>query len=347
MPYQHLASYDTELFGDAVECHVPPSADEVWLAYATYQWSEDEGTRRGHVGVLSLIPSETAEGGCTLDCRSRLETSGVLDLRWVPTSGALVSTEDHKIVTAQADGTVQWIRYSGGVKPSLRVDAKVQGPGDASALTLSVDVSQDGARVACSGSDGSIRMLDIGQAGPRAIYTQHHAHSLEAWCASLDPSDIALLYSTGDDGAFLAWDLRQSGKQPVMRTEKAHGAVGVTTIIAGPDPQTLLSGGYDDKLRVWDRRVNQNPILVAELGLGGGVWRIKPHPTQPSHVLVPCMYDGAKVVNWRRPECIVEYPGHQSIVYGGCWVPTTNTSSLAVSISFYDHSLQVWKLDIS
>ena len=53
---------------------------------------------------------------------------------------------------------------------------------------------------------------------------------------------------------------------------------------------------YDEMLRVWDTRSLARP--VGEHATGGGVWRIKPHPIDPTLLLLVAMYNRFHVIKW-------------------------------------------------
>ena len=66
---------------------------------------------------------------------------------------------------------------------------------------------------------------------------------------------------------------------------------GVCSISSHPTIQHLLvTGSYDENILVWDNRFMKVP--VSEINTGGGVWRLKWHPSDPSRILAACMYNG-------------------------------------------------------
>ena len=99
---------------------------------------------------------------------------------------------------------------------------------------------------------------------------------------------------------------------------------------------------------------------------GGGIWRLKWHPTDPQRLLVAAMHGGFKVVDfdglvlreagaaggeaggWVRPgegALRARFDGHESLAYGVDWSDGGKTSEgrdLVASCSFYDHALHVW-----
>ncbi len=85
--------------------------------------------------------------------------------------------------------------------------------------------------------------------------------------------------------------------------------MGVTTIQQSPFQENLVAIGrfeqhfisflneecsYDEYLTLWDTRLLKNPLM--KLGLGGGVWRLKWHPTSPKYIAVCLMRAGFGVV---------------------------------------------------
>lgn len=47
---------------------------------------------------------------------------------------------------------------------------------------------------------------------------------------------------------------------------------------------------------MWDTRSLAKPL--GEHATGGGVWRIKPHPQDPTLLLLAAMYNGFHVLKW-------------------------------------------------
>ncbi len=114
----------------------------------------------------------------------------------------------------------------------------------------------------------------------------------------------------------------------------------------------LASGSYDEHVYIWDTRFRRKPI--SDIETGGGVWRIKWHPHQPDLLLTACMHDGFKIYgsdNMSSWELLSAYDKHGSLAYGADWYASDNDTpdklgnSLIVTCSFYDHLLNVWKVE--
>lgn len=212
-------------------------------------------------------------------------------------------------------------------------------------------------------------------------------HDLEAWCCAFGPEGA--VYSGGDDGKLRVTPLwlhpsdREKDVEPqeVARPTlfSGHGA-GVTAILVLPLPSsplgcTLLTGSYDDCVRVYaeyDFRPyvsNTKPKVLAELKVGGGVWRLKflqDYPTTLDNsanvkyrVLASCMHAGARILEvtgnqigeWNI-EILASMEIHKSMCYAADVKPLTvnppdgwDEKRICVSTSFYDKLLSVWSFD--
>lgn len=103
-----------------------------------------------------------------------------------------------------------------------------------------------------------------------------------------------------------------------------------------------------------------SPLVQADVG--GGVWRVKWHPSiqRKNDLLVACMHDGFKVVQFDienragtsqhsgAPEWEIRkrFDAHKSLAYGVDWSydeKRDEADTLIASCSFYDHTLHLWK----
>ena len=72
----------------------------------------------------------------------------------------------------------------------------------------------------------------------------------------------------------------------------------------------------------------------------GGVWRTR---WNGRHVLVPCMYENAQMIKVDEDfklSQIWKSTCHESITYGGCWLPERK---FFCTSSFYDKKIASWK----
>jgi len=179
-----------------------------------------------------------------------------------------------------------------------------------------------------------------------------HAHDYEPWIAAWNYWDTNVIFSGGDDLKMKGWDVRQGFDRPTFENRRFDS--GVTTIQAHPHVEYLIAvGSYDEKVRLFDTRKPLRPLQEAHVG--GGVWRVKWHPSKDrrNDLLVACMHDGFKVIRFDPGlpdvsidgfEILSRFDRHESLAYGVDWsfVSGVNTSMIA-SCSFYDQALHVWR----
>lgn len=224
-----------------------------------------------------------------------------------------------------------------------------------SSMCLSLDWSPE-PQIAISHSNGSLTVVDVGQSEPQ-VCDSGEAHELETWIASYDSWNPKVIYTGADDCQFCAWDIREGLDSAVFRNKKAH-TMGVCSIQTNPQVEhSLITGSYDENLRLWDMRMGARPVMKLEMGLGGGVWRLKWHPWDQGLVLAACMHNGFVVVKVAGDvmEVAEEYKEHESLAYGADWYQGTwcntpvenggekSVRSLAATCSFYDKALHLWE----
>eukprot|EP01133_Synstelium_polycarpum_P003669 gene3669-4223_t len=170
---------------------------------------------------------------------------------------------------------------------------------DTDTLALSLDWA-DSNNVACSFSDGSLAIVDVNKCSGGAdgqivgVTNEWKAHDYEAWIVAVDRFDTTRVMSGGDDSLFKIWDTRDTTRPTVTK----RCDMGVTSIHSHPTHQHIVAqGSYDELLRVWDLRAMRQPLSTTE-SLGGGVWRIKWHPTLPDRVVTACMAGGFHIIKY-------------------------------------------------
>ena len=399
--YVHQEHQDVtlELHADVADWN-PNSGFQRLLAVGTYELDEETRSRHGKLYTYEVdLGLDTYDGDSPTSTRNaslRLvhtvdNLPGIFDLQFIPTGSSAVSTpscalSSTMVALALSDGTVRIVDACCGDEAARSVAEEAGAP--AMALFVDTLVSPDLTSLAVSYSDGCIHVLNATPDGRLVETRSWEAHSLEAWMAtwSRSPSRRGnVIYSGGDDAIFQAWDLREanSGDATPARLfldRKSHGA-GVTCITElprathdtnGGTETTVVTGSYDNTLRIWDWRNTSKPVLQTSFGMGGGVWRVKPHPRDPSLLLAATMYDGFKVVKvsdvldevgvaidgseadpcHRRlvaVEQVVQYPAEGSLTdktlaYGASWCHAREAMGLAATCSFYDNRLSLWSL---
>jgi diphthine methyl ester acylhydrolase len=155
-------------------------------------------------------------------------------------------------------------------------------------------------------------------------------HMLEAWTVAFadisTPEESRINLLTGGDDSILAFhfiqtesDSGQSIATQLFQDRKSHTA-GVTAIlpIFGTDQilartRVFVTGSYDEYLRVFtfEELLPQKRKLVAELSLGGGVWRLRKLADYPDEegqgvlvssvlLLACCMHAGVRIIRITR-----------------------------------------------
>lgn len=161
-----------------------------------------------------------------------------------------------------------------------------------------------------------------------------------------------------------------------------HHTAGVTAILPLPlplvdDAPILLTGSYDESLRVY--HATRRGEVLAEQGLGGGVWRLQLLETTSRSglsgsgtlerhflILASCMHAGTRVVRVTQRELyqtsewsikvLAEFTEHESMNYAsdvwkgsvGCKSGEMSTQHelLCISSSFYDRRVCVWRVTV-
>ena len=207
-------------------------------------------------------------------------------------------------------------------------------------------------------------------------------HTIEVWFVAL-ATFVTLTGAwpfmfTGDDfGSLYTCRFAIADDQLQVEAEyndrARHHTAGVTCILPLPFPvptsptqqeelinsPLLLTGSYDEYLRVYCASRSGN--VLAELGLGGGVWRLGLlHANSTKEridylVLASCMHAGCRVVRvsflhgtWEIT-VLAEFTEHRSMNYASdVWKDEAPGSSelLCMSSSFYDRRVCLWKVQV-
>lgn len=191
-------------------------------------------------------------------------------------------------------------------------------------------------------------------------------HELEAWTLAFTPDERGVL-SGGDDCALRFSGVGGGDESVSWVDRKIHGA-GVTAILPVWQDESglwVITGSYDDRIRLVHAASTGRRRVLAEMDLGGGVWRVKVVTRSPAQeeggaldvmpqelvLLVSCMHAGARIVklsgkedDWAF-EVLARFEEHKSMNYGSDFHPETdeNGHRILVSTSFYDQLLCAWK----
>ncbi|XP_078691350.1 diphthine methyltransferase-like isoform X1 [Branchiostoma floridae x Branchiostoma belcheri] len=375
---RQLQVLDTEYSADSVEwCPVPGYQDV--MVCGTYQLAQQEAqssspddpgatcvpqTRLGRLLCYNLL----TEDAICLSEFQRTDLAAILDMKWCHS----LLKEYPGLGIADAKGNLNvWTLQSrqdskdddAGLSRSLTRQCEVQIVEEG--LVLSLDWStgrQQSSEPAVISSD-SQGQLTLCQVPPTAtginIVSQWKAHDFEAWICAFNYWEPTTVYSGGDDCKLKGWDTRTPCTHPTF-VSKAHD-MGVVSIHSNCHQEhRLATGSYDEHVLLWDTRNMRGP--VADVHVGGGVWRLKWHHVNKDLLLAACMHNGFHILNLSKltadgddPSVVASYMEHQSLAYGVDWCRQTISSAqmstpsatpgkpLLASCSFYDHSLQLWE----
>jgi len=200
-----------------------------------------------------------------------------------------------------------------------------------------------------STSDSRVVLCQLESSGIRKI-SEWIAHEFEAWIAAFDYHHPNIVFSGADDCLFKGWDIREISSNGKPLFSKRFD-VGVTSIQSSPHREHCLAiGSYDDTISIWDTRMIEKPICLIRHNVGGGVWRVKWHPSDPNLLVTACMRKGFKVFNYEqkdtqtklipldsfRSEC-------ESLAYGVDWCYSPSKySNMIATCSFYDRICSLW-----
>ena len=367
MSMRSVCSRDTPQNADVV-AFCPYEGCRDMLACGCYELVSDEQPAR-RIGRLMLLSAtdESLDELCSVEC------SGVLDCAWFPPGSGgvqLLALATGHAMDGNGMAELYHLNASTGAEdtaPTLLSAGSMEC--DGAGVCMSLDWSPASASTPRLALCSTAGMLYIGELAPDGLRAAAawQGHDLEGWAVAFDAHDVHTLFSGADDGILKRWDMRVAvnGERPVVTASnrRSHGA-GVCCISPSKRHEHLVAtGSYDGKARLWDARQMRAP--VTELDCGGGVWRLKWHPHDPSLLLAACMHAGFAVLrasggladgegsadnSGGAPtlESLATYEAHgmgQALGYGADWAwtgPAATPLLLGATCSFYDRALHTW-----
>jgi diphthamide biosynthesis protein 7 len=122
--------------------------------------------------------------------------------------------------------------------------------------------------------------------------------------------------------------------------------MGVTAIQSHPLREYYLAtGSYDEYAYIWDTRQIKSPLMQYHTN-GGGLWRLKWHPSDPDRLVAAAMHNGFHALRCKEDHLVAEaiYQDHESLAYGVDYVGVDEDGcDLMGSCSFYDHAFHLWR----
>ena len=193
----------------------------------------------------------------------------------------------------------------------------------------------------------------------------------EVWTCSFLKGNTNVVLSGADDGTLKSWDVRNTQRHVYKIGDNAEFEAGVTSISSHPTFHHVFAvGSYDEYVRIYDYRRMDNKEPMAKVHVGGGVWRIKWHPScwedddtstsdrrnnNRGKILVAAMHGGCRIVNIpglgnnapddnnNAVEILSQFTAHESMAYGADWISFGKCKeAVAASCSFYDRQAFLW-----
>ncbi|SAM08806.1 hypothetical protein [Absidia glauca] len=339
-----LISFDTGYSADSTE-FCPFQGHQKYLACGTYQLTDETNDQAARVrkGKLYLFNVDTLEDGAPLIQAQTIDTPAILDMKWCHS----LIDGDQVLGVADSVGGLTFYALEDGPDGNASLTRKqhIQVSEDTTNLCLSLDWSSrrfpatsSGTQCIVSHSNGDLSLVTPTDTEWQAT-TTWHAHDLEAWIAAFDYWDPNRIYSGADDMLFKGWDTRIGLESPTFSNRRHE--MGVTTMQSNPHREHMLAtGSYDEHVYLWDTRSIRQPLAKVHTE-GGGIWRLKWHPTQPTTLLSASMHAGAFVIDTETLSVTNSFLDHQSMAYGADW--SFAGDNLVASCSFYDHIMHLWK----
>ncbi|KAK3066088.1 hypothetical protein LTR53_017696 [Teratosphaeriaceae sp. CCFEE 6253] len=293
----------------------------------------------------------------------------ILDLQWSPHSPA----DGELLAVATSTGLLVFYELRREHDQTRLVPRGMQRVCDASILVLSLawHPTQAGV-VGVTLSDGRICLCASTSDKPWAdegatlSVTTVHEHSLEAWTLAFRQHDDGMDVLSGGDDLVLQLSTADGDGVFASRWQdrKLHQA-GVTAILPIAD-DLVVTGSYDDHIRLISTPSVGRRRVLAEMDLGGGVWRLRlisdsagkacaaaAEGSRSMVILASCMHAGSRVLRLGRSpdtedwsfEILARFEEHKSMNYGSDVQPGLGIVKAIVSTSFYDKLLCLWRFD--
>eukprot|EP01095_Lingulamoeba_sp_RSL-Kostka_P002083 TRINITY_DN12934_c0_g1_i1.p1 TRINITY_DN12934_c0_g1~~TRINITY_DN12934_c0_g1_i1.p1 ORF type:complete len:401 (-),score=119.99 TRINITY_DN12934_c0_g1_i1:8-1210(-) len=391
-----LGSFDVKYTADSIEsCPYVEEFENIFVC-GCYQLDEETRRRIGGIHLFELNIEKENENN-SIDENNENESSGENNesscfdrIQFIETQSGILDTSwcDKDLVTAESTGKVSLYEIENGSsdgndnnKPQLRLKGKCSIEENSKlGISLAVDWNcysheeNVNRNVVSSYTNGEIAIFDVNRFSLNEIEDEDDiilkwkGHHYEPWACCYNKLNHNLIFSGGDDLKLKCWDIRLDCQFPTF--VNAQYDMGVTCIQCSPFDENIFAvGSYDQSLQLYDIR---NPKKsLSSIDLGGGIWRIKWHPTNKKQILTACMRGNYNLVS--IGDCSVEqqqqnnnngdnddidysnlynlgfydsvHNSKESLAYGVDWIRNKeNTFDHIASCSFYNHICSVWNI---
>jgi diphthamide biosynthesis protein 7 len=208
--------------------------------------------------------------------------SAVLDIEWTPHESKLGSI----LCVATSTGSLEFFAFDAAAEKLEQTSSQQISETE----TLVLDLLWHPSRadiIAVTLSDGTVSLCQSDDStnpwssSSQITVTELTSHSLEPWTLAFS-SDTSHIFSGGDDAVLqsmqVSYDSGSDGdaspsSSTLWSDRKTHEA-GVTAILPLAN-DLLITGSYDDNIRLISAPPVGRRQVLAELNLGGGVWRLR------------------------------------------------------------------------
>lgn len=208
--------------------------------------------------------------------------SAVLDIEWTPHESTLGSL----LCVATSTGSLEFFAFDAAAEKLERTSSKQI----SDAETLVLDLLWHPSRadiIAVTLSDGTVSLCQSDDStnpwssSSQTTTTELTSHSLEPWTLAFS-RDTSHVFSGGDDAVLQSMqvshdsssDEDSSLSSTTLWTDRKTHEAGVTAILPLAN-DLLITGSYDDNIRLIAAPPVGRRQVIAELNLGGGVWRLR------------------------------------------------------------------------
>jgi WD40 repeat protein len=191
-------------------------------------------------------------------------------------------------------------------------------------VMLAVDFNADSSRIACAGTDNTIRIFEVGS-GKLQLGIEQHADWVTAVAFSPNGSNIV---SASRDKTVRVFDAN-TGE---LESTYAGHTEGVFAAMFSLDGKQAISGGRDKKVHVWEIK---DAKKVTELGIEGEIQRM----VLSTNGLFVAAENGVRQFG-PKYESVRTLSGHSDLIYS----LAIHEPSGKLASGGYDGEVRVWKI---